>query len=171
MIILALLASNAWGQTAPHKVTYTDKEYVGLLGCVGMTDAAWVGAQRKLKGVSLADAKRAYDGLQPAQKNLSQHVLDKVYSDAFTNAGDYAVSFYSECAQNVADVGSDREMPASFCMQNSMIGMAAWEHRNAGDPKESVYQLFCQVRRYTGAAQRDRSRVRRLEEQNRNSSG
>jgi len=141
--ILVLLASGTWGQNTPPRIDYTVKEYNGLLACVGMTNTAWTNASQKLKGVSIDDPKKVYDGrLEGALKTLTLHVIDKVYGDSFTNAWDYAVSFYGECAQNVADVGKDRSSLANYCMQNSIIGMTAWEYANAGQPVENVYQLF-----------------------------
>lgn len=140
--ILVLVTSHSWGQSTIPRITYSEKEYTSLLACQGMTDAAWMGARQKLNGVTLADANKVYDGLEAAQKNLTLHILDKVYGDSFTNAGDYAVSFFSECSENIANIGQDRSRPARYCMQNSMIGMTAWAYRNAGQPKENVYQVF-----------------------------
>src|SRR5580704_4553068 len=141
--ILVLLASGSWGQNTTPRIDYTQKEYSGLLGCVGLTDTAWKSASQKLAGVSIDDAKKIYDGhLEGALKTLNLHVVDKVYGDSFTNAWDYAVTFYGECAQNVADVGKDRSGLANYCMQNSIISMAAWEYKNAGEPVENVYQHF-----------------------------
>jgi hypothetical protein len=141
--ILVLLASSTWGQNTTPEISYTQKEYTGSLGCVGLTDTAWKSASQKLAGVRIDDAKKIYDGrLEGALKTLNLHIVDKVYGDTFTNAWDYAVSFYGECAQNVADVGKDRSGLANYCMQNSIISMAAWEYRNAGEPVENVYQYF-----------------------------
>lgn len=140
--VLVLLTSHSWGQSPIPKIRYSEKEYNGLLGCQGITDVAWMGARQKLNGVSLADAKKVYDGIEAAQKNLTVNILDKVYGDSFTNAGDYAVSLFTECAENIANVGQDRSRPARYCMQNSMIGMTAWTYKNSGQPKGNVYQVF-----------------------------
>jgi hypothetical protein len=144
--ILVLLAGNAWGQNATPKIEYTDKEYTGLLLCEGMTDTAWTNASQKLKGVSIDDAKKVYDGrLEGALKTLALHVIDKVYGDSFTNAWDYAVSFYGECAQNAANVGKDRSDLANYCMQRAMIGMTAWEYKKASQPVENVYKTLGKI--------------------------
>lgn len=141
--ILILLASSTWGQNIAPRISYTDKEYRGLLLCHGMTDTAWTNAVQKLNGVNIEDAKKHYDGrLEGALKDLTLHIVDTVYNDSFTNAWDYAVSFYGECAQNVAKVGKDRSGLANYCMQNSMIGMTAAEYRTSGQPVEKAYQYF-----------------------------
>jgi hypothetical protein len=141
--ILVLFTSNTWGQNTPPSIGYKDKEYSGLLECEGMTDTAWTNAVQKLNGVKIEDAKKRYDGrLKDTLKSLALHIIDKVYSDSFTNAWDYAVSFYGECAQNVADVGKDRSNSAAFCMQNSMIAMTAAEYRTSGQPVENAYHYF-----------------------------
>ena len=140
---LFLFASNTWGQNTAPEISYTEKEYTGLLACHGMTDTAWTNAIQKLSGVSLADAKKRYDGrLEGRVKDLALLVVGQVYKDSFTNAWDYAVSFYSECAQNIANVAKDRSSMANYCMQNSMIGMTASEYRNGGQPVEKAYQYF-----------------------------
>jgi len=141
--ILFLFTSNTWGQNTTPEISYTDKEYTGLLACHGMTDVAWTNAVQKLKGVSLEDAKKHYDGrLEGRMKDLALLVVNQVYKDSFTNAWDYAVSFYGECAQNIADVGKDRSGLANYCMQNSMIAMTAAEYRTSGQPVENAYHYF-----------------------------
>src|SRR5580658_4055495 len=120
--ILVLLASSTWGQTTTPGTGYTEKEYNALQSCHAMTMTAWMGAIRKLNGTSLADAKKYYDGrVEAAEKDVIFRVFDKVYGDSFTNAWDYAVSFFGQCAQEIANVGKDRSSLASYCMQNSMI--------------------------------------------------
>jgi hypothetical protein len=141
--ILFLFTSNTWGQNTTPRISYTDKEYTGLLRCHGMTDVAWTNAVQKLNGVSLEDAKKHYDGrLEGRMKDLALLVVNQVYKDSFTNAWDYAVSFYAECAQNIADVGKDRSGLANYCMQNSMIGATAAEYRISGQPVKDAYQYF-----------------------------
>jgi len=141
--IFFLFTSNTWGQNTRPNISYTNKEYSGLLECHGMTDTAWTNAVQKMAGVKIEDAKKRYDErLEGPLKNLALHIIDRVYSDSFTNAWDYAVSFYGECAQNVADVAKDRSDSAAFCMQNSMIAMTAAEYRTNGQPVESAYHYF-----------------------------
>lgn len=138
-----LIASNAWGQSAAPRISYSDKEYSGMLSCVGMTDIAWGTALQKLKGLSLADVQKYQNEHQnEAVKHLSLLIVDQVYKDSFTNAWEYAVSFFGECALNLANVPKDRSGLAGYCMQNAMIGMVAWESKNAGQPIENVYQSF-----------------------------
>ena len=156
---LFLLASNTWGQNTAPQISYTDKEYTGLLRCHGMTDVAWTNAVQKLNGVSLEDAKKHYDGrLEGRTKDLALLVVNQVYKDSFTNAWDYAVSFYGECAQNIADVGKDRSKLANYCMQNSMIGMTAAEYRIGGEPVANAYRYFGKL----GAEATPRSIVDRI---------
>jgi homoaconitase/3-isopropylmalate dehydratase large subunit len=139
--ILFLFTSNTWGQNTTTEISYTHKEYTGLLRCHGMTDVAWTNAVQKLNGVSLEDAKKHYDGrLEGWMKDLALLVVNQVYKDSFTNAWDHAVLFYGECAQNIADVGKDRSNLANYCMQRSMIGATAAEYRISGQPVEDAYQ-------------------------------
>jgi hypothetical protein len=146
LAILVLLASNTWGQNTPPRIDYTEKEYTGLLRCHGMTGVAWTNAVQKLNGVSLEDAKKQYDGrLEGRMKDLALLVVNQVYKDSFTSAWDYSVSFYGECAQNIADVGKDRSKVANYCMQNSMIGMTAADYRTSGQPVENAYQGFGKI--------------------------
>lgn len=143
LAILVLFASNTWGQNTTPEISYTDKEYTGIQHCNGMTDVAWTTAVQKLIGVSLEDAKKRYDGhLEGRMKDLALFVVNQVYKDSFTNAWDYGVSFYSECAQNIADVVKDRSNLANYCMQRSMIGVTASEYRNEGQPIENAYAYF-----------------------------
>ncbi|HXE36288.1 MAG TPA: hypothetical protein VN087_20405 [Verrucomicrobiae bacterium] len=144
--ILVLLASSTWGQTTTPGTGYTEKEYNALQSCHAITMTAWMGAIRKLNGTSLADAKKYYDGrVEAAEKDVIFRVFDKVYGDSFTNAWDYAVSFFGQCAQDIANVGKDRSSLASYCMQNSMIGGTAWDYKNSGQPAENAYQHFANL--------------------------
>lgn len=144
--VLVLLAGSAWGQTRLPGTGYTQKEYNDLQSCHAMTMTAWMGAIRKLDGTSLADAKKYYDGrVEAAQKEVISRVFDKVYGDTFTNAWEYAVSFFGQCAQDLANVAKDRLSPASYCMQNSMIGATAWDYKNSGQPAENAYQHFANL--------------------------
>lgn len=145
-VILFSLTSITWGQNPSPQVVYTDKEYSGMLGCFGMTDTAWTNASQKLNGVSLEDAKKHYDGrLEGKQKDMALLIVDTVYKDTFTNAWDYAVAFFGECAKNIANVEVNRSRLANYCMQNSMIALTAWEYRNSGQPIEDVYQQFAKL--------------------------
>ncbi len=144
--ILFLFTSNPWVQNTTPEISYTDKEYNGLQSCHAMALTAWMGATRKLNGMSLANAKKYYDGhVDAAQKDVIFRVFDKVYGDSFTNAWDYAVSFFGQCAQEMANVGKDRSSLASYCLQNSMIGATAWDYKNAGQPAENAYQHFANL--------------------------
>lgn len=142
--ILFLLTSNTWGQSAGP--AYTHQEYTAMLFCVGLTDTAWTNAQQKLNGVSLDAAKKRYDGrLDDKSRELVFQIVDKVYTDSFTNAWDYGLSFFGECAQNVANVGKDRSGVAKYCMQSSMTGSIAWEYKNEGKPKDTAYQELAKL--------------------------
>lgn len=141
--ILFLFTSNSWGQNTTPEISYTDKQYTGLLRCHGMTGVAWTFAIQKLNGVSLEDAKKQYDGrLEGRMKDLALLVVNQMYKDSFTSAWDYTVSFYGECAQNIADIGKDRSNLANYCMQRSMIGMTAADYRISGQPVENAYRDF-----------------------------
>jgi hypothetical protein len=141
--ILFFFTSNTWGQNTTPEISYSEKEYTGLLRCHGMTGVAWTNAVQKLNGVSLEDAKKQYDGrVEGRMKDLALLVVNQVYKDSFTSAWDYTVSFYGECAQNIADVGKDRSKLANYCMQRSMIEMTAADYRISGQPVENAYRDF-----------------------------
>jgi hypothetical protein len=155
--ILYLSVGQARGQNTAPMTNYTAREYNGMSVCLGVTDTAWTNATQKLQGVSLADAKKHYDGkLEGTQKDLALRTVDKVYGDSFTNPWDYAVSFFGECAENIAGVRKDRSGMAGYCMQNSMIGMTAWDYKNAGLPVEKVYEHFAKFNSATPHAIVDR---------------
>jgi len=143
VVVLLLSACIARGQTTTPGTGFPETEYSSLLACEGMTDTAWTSATQKLKGVTLADAKKYYDGkLEGPQKDLALHTVDRVYSDSFTSSWDYAVSVYGECAENIPNIQKIHATFASSCMQNSMIAMTASDDKSSGLPVEKVYERF-----------------------------
>jgi hypothetical protein len=110
-----------------------------------MTDTAWTNAGQKLKGVTIEAAKKHYDEVlaaYPQTRVMAQHIVDKVYSDTFQNAWSYAVTFYEDCAKNIADVPANRTSLATYCMQNAMIGMTTQSYKDAGLPVQKAYDYF-----------------------------
>ena len=154
-VFLCLLATCVRAQTTSPKTDYTEKEYSAMLYCVGLTDTAWTNAEQKLQGVSLEDAKKRYEGkLDGNQKTLVLRIVDRVYGDSFKSSWDYAVSFFSECGQNLANVPPDRTGLAGYCMQNSMIAMTAQGYKDAGLPAEKVYGHFAKLDNGPGSTPR-----------------
>jgi hypothetical protein len=156
-LCVGLSVGQARGQNTAPTTNYTQREYNGMSACLGLTDTAFTNAAEKLQGISLADAKKFYDGkLVGTQKDLALRTVDKVYGDSFTNAWDYAISIFGECAENVAGVRKDRSGMAGYCMLNSLIGTNAWDFKKSGLPVEKVYEYFAKLNSVTPHAIIDR---------------
>jgi hypothetical protein len=140
--LAALLAGCAAGQPQPQKsaAPYTRAEKTQLTACIGLTDTARAIAQRKLTQEPIEIVK-AYYATQP-NAGLTVPTVDKVYADTFTHWWDYTVSFFRECAENLAGVAGTRGDLAAYCMQNGMIAGIAQEFRAAGKPKPDAYSQF-----------------------------
>jgi hypothetical protein len=124
------------------KAMYSAAEKTKLTPCVGMTDIAWSVAERKLRGEKIDQVKALY-APRPNSK-LTLALVDKVYGESFRYSWDYAVSFFNECALEMASVPSDRARLAAYCMQNGMIASVAQTYRASGLPKEKAYERFAQ---------------------------
>jgi hypothetical protein len=125
----------------PPKV-YSAKEYETMTYCVGMSDTARYAATERLKGRAIEDLKQHYASKPNARVNIA--AVDKVYSDRVSSAWDYTVSFFNECAQNLANVAPDRVRLASYCMQNQLMADVAYSYKVAAAPKEQAYAHFAQ---------------------------
>jgi hypothetical protein len=126
--------------TGVNRPVYSKDEAGSLSLCQSMSDNAWTIASRKLAGRSAEDVKIEYRG-RPASE-LTIPMIDKVYEDQFSNSWDYVVSFYRECALNMADLPEKRSDMAAYCMQNSMIASIAKEFKSGNAPREKAYQYF-----------------------------
>lgn len=132
-------SNNAANETGPGKV-YTHEEYSKMTYCVGMADTAMYVATNKLKGTSMQQM-RDYYASKPNSR-LPIATVEKVYGDTFSSAWDYTVSFFNECAQNLASVPASRVNLASYCNQNALIAGVAHAYKTSGAPKERAYAAF-----------------------------
>lgn len=136
---LSLLTACATSNVGPKKL-YTHKEYLNMTYCIGMSDTARYVATNKLKGVPSGKMKDFYSSKENSRLNLA--TVDKVYAEKFSSAWDYTVSFFNECALNLANVPSSRVNLASYCAQNSLIADVAHSYKSSGAPKEKAYEHF-----------------------------
>jgi hypothetical protein len=134
----------------PLAKTYTEKERGQLTYCIGLCETARRAAAEKLRGTPIEDVKKLYDGKANARLNIA--TVDKVFSDHVSTAWDYTVSFFSECAREIAGVPSDRAQLASYCMQNQLIADVAFQYKASGKPKEQAYAYFAQFKSSTPKA-------------------
>jgi hypothetical protein len=145
IVAAALLAGCATGSVEPQKPRpkhYTKQEHGRLTYCVGMADTAQYVATSKLRGAPIERVKSQYDSKPNTRLHLA--TVDKVYGASFTSAWDYTVSFFKECAQELAHVPASRADMAAYCMQNGMIADVAHTYKNSGAPREKAYTHFAQ---------------------------
>lgn len=145
--VLAGLMACAANDRGLRKV-YTRDEYVKMTYCVGMSDTAFHIATSKVQGKSAEDVTKFYSANKEYAR-MNTAIVDKIYSDKFTSVWDYTVSFFDECALNMADVPKSRVNMASYCHQNSMIAMVAHNFKASGAPKESAYKYFAPFKNET----------------------
>lgn len=121
-------------------IRYSANEGARLALCMSMADNAMTIANYKLAGRPIEEVKEEYRG-RPAPA-LTGPLVDKVYGDHVSNAWDYTVAFYRDCAANIANVRPPRSDTATYCMQNVMIATMAYNLKAAGTPKETAYKQF-----------------------------
>ena len=63
-----------------------------------------------------------------------------MFAGTYTNAWDYSVQFFRDCAVNVADVAAGSTDTGAYCMQNAMLSGLAQEYRAAGRSKKEAYE-------------------------------
>jgi len=167
-----LLTACVTTNNAPEKKYYTNTEYSKMTYCIGISDTAMYAASAKLKGTPKQQLLDYYAN-KPSEQ-LQSATVNKVYAANFTNAWDYTVSFFDECALNLAGVTKQRVNFASFCSQNALIANAAYLHKQSGRTKEYSLQHFSIFKSKTPleivervyASSRNRSEVK-LDEWNR----
>ena len=129
---------------APVHVTappaYTTNEATRLMLCMSMADNAMTIATYKVAGKSIDEVKALYR--QGPQSTLTLALVDKVYGENISHTWDYTVSFYKECAVNMANIPPPRSDMATYCMQNVLIASTAYNLKAAGLPKETTYKRF-----------------------------
>ncbi|QGX41029.1 hypothetical protein [Permianibacter aggregans] len=121
---------------------YTANEASRLSFCFSLTGNAYTVARRKAAGESEESVRNSYSAASTAK--LLVPVVEKVFEDSFSNSFDYAVSFFTECAQNVANVAQERSKDAAYCTMNGLIAARALEDKEAGRSKEEAYKFGAQ---------------------------
>ena len=144
--LLAACAANPPAATAPAKsttgTTYTSDESSKLAYCDALTVNAWIIAIQKQSGTSADEVKAQYANSSADVKPVLLKTVDKVYAESSDKPWDYAVSFYKDCATNVAAVPVGRSDFATFCMMNSLIAQSSLSMRAVGKSKEEAEQAF-----------------------------
>lgn len=126
--------------TKPANKKYTAREKTNMTYCIGMTDTARYIAEQKNKGTPMEDVKNYYVSKPNAKLNIA--TVDKVYASTFSSVWDYSISFFNECAYNLAAVPAERVNLASYCMQNQLIADVAHTFKSTGKPKDQAYAFF-----------------------------
>jgi hypothetical protein len=139
LIAAIFLAGCATSPAAPKKL-YTNQEYKTMTYCVGLSDTAMYVATEKLKRTPMEEVKKFYASKPNAQFNIA--TVEKVYSENVSSGWDYSVSFFNECAKNMANIPSDRVKLASYCMQNQLIAESAQAYKVTGVSREKAYGYF-----------------------------
>jgi predicted aminopeptidase len=115
---------------------YSPDEHARLTQCIGMADNVQSIAEYKLAGRSALNVKMMYAPMPTGAQVFP--TIDRVFGDAFTHAGDYAVAYFKACAVEMAQIPADRVAPAAVCMQNAMTASAAKKLKDAGATRESA---------------------------------
>jgi len=153
LIIIATLYLAACSTTEPKPVKpakpettklYSQKEYLKLTYCLGISDAVRHIAYMKLSNVPKAKAKERYQNRKNSRLLLA--TVDAVYASEFKNAWKRATSFYSACSVKLAKVSADRVWYGKFCLQQTHIGDVAYYSKRKGIPKSDVYQKFSKLK-------------------------
>lgn len=138
--VLFIINGCAANSVGTQKKYYTKDEHSKMTYCIGMSDTAMYVASEKLKGTPKSQLINYYSGKSNARLNTA--TVDRVYDDDFTNAWDYTIGFFNECALNLARVPESRVNFASYCAQNTLIADVAHANKKYGYPKERAYQYF-----------------------------
>lgn len=119
---------------------YSATEVSRMTYCVGLTDNAYTISQKKILGASSAEIKSEYSNTSQAQVTVP--LVDKVFEDKPSNSWDYSISFFKECALNIAAVPEEKMNTASYCMMNAMIASISGFKKEAGIPREEAQSIF-----------------------------
>ena len=139
VVCIALMTACA-SQNTSQQSTYTAREYGDMTLCVGMSDTAMYVASKKLAGTPIEEMNDYYRSHANARLNLA--TVEKVYAESFTSEWDYTLSFFNECALNLANVPADRVGMAGYCMQNGMISDMAYAFKKSGATKQDTHSYF-----------------------------
>ena len=139
-VLTVILLSACATQKSEPKKTYTHKEFINMTLCVGMSDTARYVATKKSEGTPIAQMKSFYANKEGASLNFA--TVDKVYADKVPGVWEYSVSFFKECALNLANVPANRVNFAAYCLQRSMIADAAYGYKVAGSSKQAAQQAL-----------------------------
>lgn len=119
---------------------YSTQERTKLILCVGLTDTAWTVAREKKAGVTKEAVRARYTKMPKPE--LAFATVDKVFQDEVGHPWDYAVKFFKECAENLANVPQHRTDLGAYCVQNVMIAGLALEKKTAGVAQDEAARSF-----------------------------
>lgn len=146
VFVTLLIGGCATNNTRTEKY-YTNTEFSKMTYCIGMSDTAMYVATEKLKQRPQSQLISYYANKPNSRLNVA--MVEKIYNANFTNAWDYTVSFFQECAANLAAVQASRVKFASYCLQNTLIADVAYANKRYGYPKEQAYKKFAKFKSKT----------------------
>ncbi|PKF48787.1 hypothetical protein [Enterovibrio nigricans] len=129
-------------QTTPTKplLLYNAKEAVKLSYCDDLANTAYQVSNDKLNGVSKQTQFAAISGDDSAQ--IKGALIDDIYRGDIKSSWQYSTNVFSECAQKVADIPTDRVEIASLCAQKSLVARGAADMYQSGKVILDTYTAF-----------------------------
>ena len=135
---MLLAACSTFGAKPPP--TYTSDEMQALTYCVGLSNVALGVGAVKLKGGSAEELKASYaqGGGQPMPIELTNELIDVVYTLEADSPYGYSQAYFIDCAQHLADVPVERTPAATTCMSQANMALAAEMLKEHGNPPETT---------------------------------
>ncbi len=121
-------------------LSYSAEEKSRMGACNALGVNAFAIAMAKQGGAKLEDVRQHYAGSDVSKYTLP--IVEKVYKDTVTNAWDYALDYFTGCAQEAAQVSQARAVPARFCFLNTLIGADAIASRSHGAAEADVLRKY-----------------------------
>lgn len=140
MFMLMLEITSCSNPPAPVKSYYSNSQYSRLTYCFGMTDTVMYVAREKLKQRPSVQLIDYYESRPNAKLNID--IVNKVYADHFTNAWNYTLHTFDNCAQQFANVPDERVGLASTCEQQTLIAGVAYAYKKYNYPRQQAYKHF-----------------------------
>jgi len=139
-ISVVFLLSACGSNETRTDTAYTRGEFRKMTYCIGLSDTAMHAATSKLKGIPMDQITSYYATKEGLHMNIA--TVEKAYSDNFSSAWDYTISFFEGCARDLAHVPAKRVGLASHCAQNSHIAGVAYTYKTLGAPRKQAYDHF-----------------------------
>jgi hypothetical protein len=148
LVLGMLLAACSTFGAKPPQPTYTADEMQALTYCVGLSNVALGVGAVKLKGGSAEDLKASYaqgEG-QPMPIELTNELIDVVYTLEADSPYGYSQAYFIDCATHLADVPVERTAAATTCMSQANMALAAEMLKERGNPPETAVERLGQFK-------------------------